>query len=210
MLQYFLKYHERLTTALVEHLQIVGITMGISIVLAVVIAVVVSRSRILSQLAVSVLGAMYSVPSLALFALLIPFLGLGEQTAIVVLVLYNQFILVRNILAGFDSVEEAILEAAAGMGMSAWQILWKVKLPLASPAIIAGIRIAIISTIGIATIASTINAGGIGTVLFDGMRTHNNNKLLWGTILVTLLAAFANMLLTIVEKKTMKMTRGGI
>jgi osmoprotectant transport system permease protein len=210
MLNYFIKYNDRLTDALLEHLKIVGITIILSLILAALISSIVMKSRILSQITVSILGMLYSIPSLAFFVLLIPFFGLGEQTAIVVLVIYNQFILVRNILAGFDSLDPAIIEAASGMGMSALQVFLKIRLPLASPVIVAGIRIAIVSTIGIATIASTINAGGLGTILFDGLRTHNTDKLLWGTILASLLAITANALLSLVEKKTTRITQGGI
>lgn len=209
MLNYFIKYNDRLLGALLEHLKIVGITIILSIILSILISSVVMKSRILSQITVSILGMLYSIPSLAFFVLLIPFFGLGEQTAIVVLVVYNQFILVRNILAGFDNVDKAIVEAAKGMGMSTWQSFIKIRLPLASPVIIAGIRIAIVSTIGIATIASTINAGGLGTILFDGLRTHNTDKLLWGTILASLLAITANALLSLVEKKSTRIVQGG-
>jgi osmoprotectant transport system permease protein len=208
MLDFFLKYHDKLWGALLEHLEIVGITIVLSILLAILLTLFIMRSRLLSQITVSIFGIIYSIPSLALFALLIPLTGLGAGTAILVLLVYNQFILVRNILAGFDAVNPAVVEAAAGMGMSAWQSFWRIRFPLASPMIIAGIRIAIVSTIGIATIASTINAGGLGTILFDGLRTHNTEKLLWGTILASLLAVVANQLLSLVEKKTIKKVQG--
>lgn len=210
MVSYFIKYNDRLTSALVEHLKIVGITIILSIILSIIISSAIMKSKIISQITVSILGMLYSVPSLAFFVLLIPFFGLGAQTAIIVLVIYNQFILVRNILAGFDSVDPAIIEAALGMGMSAWQSFTKIKLTLASPIIIAGIRIAIVSTIGIATIASTINAGGLGTILFDGLRTHNTYKLLWGTLLASLLAITSNVLLSFVEKKATRIVQGGM
>ena len=208
MLAFFAKYHERLLAALLEHLALVGITIVLSIGLAILIAALVMRSRLVAQLVVSLLGMIYSVPSLALFALLIPLFGLGTRTAIVVLLIYNQFILVRNILAGFEAVNPAVLEAAVGMGMSAWQSFWRIRFPLASPVIIAGIRIALVSTIGIATIAATINAGGLGVILFDGLRTHNNAKLLWGTVLASLLAIVANQLLTGIERQTMRRIQG--
>jgi osmoprotectant transport system permease protein len=208
MLTFFLKYHDKLLNALLEHLAIVGITIILSILLAILITTFIMGSHLVSQIVVSIFGIIYSIPSLALFALLIPLTGLGARTAILVLLVYNQFILVRNILAGFDAVNPAVVEAAVGMGMSAWQSFWRVRFPLASPVIIAGIRIAIVSTIGIATIASTINAGGLGTILFDGLRTHNTEKLLWGTILASLLAIVANQLLSAVEKKTLKKVQG--
>ncbi len=208
MLDFLFRYPGKLATALLEHLGIVGITMMLSILLAILIAGFIMRFRLASQVTVSIFGVIYSIPSMALFALLIPFSGLGAKTAILVLVVYNQFILVRNIIAGFEGVNPAVVEAAAGMGMSAWQSFWQVRFPLASPVIIAGIRIAVVSTIGIATIAATINAGGLGAILFDGLRTHNNAKLWWGTILASLLAIVANQLLSLLEKATNQKLQG--
>ncbi len=208
MLVFFLKYHDKLWNAFMEHLEIVNITIILSIFLAIFLTSLIMRSRLISQIIISIFGIIYSIPSLALFALLIPFFGLGTKTAVLVLMLYNQFILVRNILAGFNAINPAIVEAATGMGMSAWQSFWGVKFPLASPMIVAGIRISIVSSIGIATIASAINAGGLGTILFDGLRTHNTEKILWGTILASLLAIVANQTLSQIEKKIIQKVRG--
>lgn len=144
----------------------------------------------------------YSIPSLALFSLLIPITGLGKDTAIIVLVLYNQYILLRNFIAGLDNVDENIIEAAKGMGMSNMQMLIKVKIPLAKKSLFTGIRLAVVSTIGIATIGALINAGGLGTILFDGLRTMNVNKILWGSILSAGLALFADKILQKIENKS--------
>jgi len=204
VIEYFIKYHSKLEKALFEHLQIVTITLIISILLAATITVFIMKSNFASRLVINVFSVIYSIPSLALFAMLIPIMGIGKDTAIIVLVAYNQFLLIRNFLAGFHMVDKSIVEAAVGMGMSDWQLLRKIKLPLAMEAIIAGIHLAIISTIGIATIGATINAGGIGTILFDGLRTQNTAKILWGTILSAGLAFVANGLLNLVEKKMKK------
>jgi osmoprotectant transport system permease protein len=135
-----------------------------------------------------------------LFALLIPLLGIGAKTAVVVLVLYNQFLLIRNFLAGLNSVDPIISEAALGMGLSYMQIMRYIKIPLAFPAIMAGVRIAVVSTIGIATIAAVINAGGIGVILFDGLRTLNSVKILWGAVLCGTLSVGAHVILSLAEK----------
>jgi osmoprotectant transport system permease protein len=145
-------------------------------------------------------GAVYAIPSLALFAILIPFLGIGMKTAITVLVFYNQFPLIRNFLAGFNAIDPALIEAALGMGMTETRMLLRIKLPLAFPVIMAGIRLSIISTIGIATIAAVINAGGLGVILFDGLRTLNAVKILWGTLLSGGLAVAANALMMWLER----------
>jgi osmoprotectant transport system permease protein len=165
-----------------------------------VLTLLIVGHKRLSDAVVNIFGAVYSIPSLALFSLLIPILGIGMDTAIVVLVLYNQFLLIRNFIAGFDSVDPTLIEAACGMGMTPAQVMLKVKLPLAFPVIMAGIQLALISTIGIATIAAVINAGGIGVILFDGLRTHKVVKILWGTVLSGGLAITANLIMSAAER----------
>lgn len=199
MVEYFVKYHTKLITALVAHLQIVGITLIISIILAFTITILIMKSEIITNAVIQIFSMIYSIPSLALFALLIPVMGIGRNTAILVMVLYNQFLLLRNNIAGIKGVDKSIIEAAVGMGMNEYQILYKIKLPLALPVIMAGIHLAVISTIGIATIAATIHAGGIGTILFDGLRTMNTYKIIWGTILCAGIAWLANILLRMIE-----------
>ncbi|MDR2841642.1 MAG: ABC transporter permease [Spirochaetaceae bacterium] len=201
MIEYFLRYHRRLLDALLQHIALVGIVLIISVACAFIITFLVMRNKRLANIVVRVFGAVYAIPSLALFAILIPVLGIGAKTAIVVLVLYNQFLLIRNFLSGFGSVDPVITEAAKGMGMTYLQILVKIQLPLSVPAIFAGIHIASVSTIGIATIAAVINAGGIGTILFDGLRTMNTVKIVWGTILAGGLAIGTNAVLGLIEKK---------
>jgi ABC-type proline/glycine betaine transport systems, permease component len=210
MIRFLLQYPDKVIEPFLQHLELTLVTLLISLVIAAAISLLIMRSRLLSQLVVGIFSAVYAVPSMALFALLIPLFGLGETTAIIVLVIYNQFILVRNILSGFHSVDSAIVEAAYGMGMSGAQMFFKVQLPLASPVILAGIKIAAVSTIGIATIAATINSGGLGTLLFEGLQTMNMVKIFWGTLLSSLLAIGANLLLASLEKKVRRAVSGGL
>lgn len=200
MFEYFFKYHDKLFTALTEHIKIVGITLALSVLLAFAITLLVIRSELISNIILQVFSVVYSIPSLALFSLLIPLMGIGEKTAIFVLVLYNQFLLLRNNISGLRGVDTAVMEAAKGMGMSDWQRLFKVQIPLALPVIMAGIHLAVISTIGIATIAATIHAGGLGRILFDGLRTMNSYKIIWGTIFCAGIALVADVLLRTLEK----------
>lgn len=200
MIEYFVKYHEKFLDAFLEHVEIVLVTLLISLVLASFIMVITLKSKKLNNIIVQLFGAIYSIPSLALFALLIPIMGLGQDTAILVLVVYNQFLLVRNISAGIYGVDESIMEAATGMGMTWLQVLLKIQIPLAFPMIMAGIRLAVISTIGIATIAATINAGGLGAILFQGLGSMNTYKIVWGTILCAVIAFVADAGLKKVEK----------
>ena len=198
-LSYWVSHQDKFLAALGQHLVLVGTVIAISLVVAAVITIAVHRFRKVESAVLQVLGALYSVPSLALFSLLIPFTGLGFTSAVIVMVMYNQFLLVRNIVQGLNGVDSSIVQAAVGMGMSPAQVLWRVELPLAFPSIMAGIRLAVISTIGIATIAATINAGGLGDILLSGLRTMNVNKIVDGTILCAVVALVANGVLKLIE-----------
>ncbi|WP_343209499.1 ABC transporter permease [Anaerolentibacter hominis] len=200
LMEYFVKYHNKLLAALWEHVEIVLITLGISLVLAGLLTAVAMLKDAAAGILISVFSAVYSIPSLALFALLIPLTGLGRKTAILVLTLYNQYLLLRNFIDGLNQVDPAVVEAAAGMGMSRMQILWKVRLPLSLKPLFAGVRLAVVSTIGIATIAAAINAGGLGSILLDGLRTFHVNKIIWGSILSAGLAVVTNGILSLAEK----------
>jgi len=207
-LAYFAKYHDKMLAMTLEHLQIVATVLLISIVIAVPLSLALYHSHKLSTIVLAILGALYAIPSLAFFAILIPLSGLGMPTAVIVLVVYSQFILVRNILAGFKSVDASLLEAGRGMGLSAAQLFFRVQLPLAMPALLGGLRLAVISTIGMATIAATIGAGGLGTLLFDGLRMNFPMKIVWGTVLASALSLIANWILSFFEKRALKRARG--
>ena len=201
MFSYFAKHADMLLGAFAEHLLIVFETLLISIVLAAVLSYLLLRSEKATNMVVHFFSPVYSIPTMALFAMLIPLLGLGNSTSIPVLVAYNQYLLIRNIMSGMQQVDKSLLEAGTGMGMSHWQLVTKVQLPLAMPSIIAGIRLAIVSTTGIAVIAATINAGGLGKILLSGLRTMNVNKIVWGTILSVIIALIADVSLRQLEKR---------
>ncbi len=212
MLDKFISYgynhYDKLLGYLLDHLQLCAITLLISILIAIPVSLILSKYKKVSKAVLAILGALYSIPSMALFALLVPALGLGETTAIFVLVIYNQFILVRNIITGFNGVDSTIVEAAKGMGMSPMQSFFKVQLPLAMPVILGGIRIAVVTTIAIATIAATINAGGLGVLLFDGLQTMNIVKMLWGTLLAAAITLIFNSILIKIEVREILRARG--
>ena len=201
MIQYAIKYYDKLGNALAEHLQMVLITLVLSLILAAALTILAMISSKAGKALTQFFSAVYSVPSLAMFALMMPLTGLGKTTAIIVLVLYNQYLLLRNFITGLNEVDPAIIEASAGLGMTRSQVLFRVRLPLAKRALFVGIRLAVVSTIGIATIAASINAGGLGWILFDGMRTSNNVKIIWGCILSAGLALAANAALVFTEKR---------
>jgi len=200
LIEYAMNYSDKLGKALLEHLEIVVVTLIISLLLAAILTTFAMCSKALSKILVYVFSVIYSIPSLALFAMLIPVTGLGKVTAITVLVIYNQYLLLRNFITGLNEVDSAIIEAATGMGMSNKQILFKVRLPLSKKVLFTGVRLAVVSTIGIATIAASINAGGLGSILFDGLRTMNVYKIMWGSILAAGLAIGVNVILGKIEQ----------
>lgn len=208
LLNYLLKNYESMGKLLAEHLYIVSLTLALSLIIAIPISILILRSKLLSNSILAIFGAIYSIPSLALFALLVPLIGLGKKPAIFVLVVYNQYILVRNVLAGFNSIDSSIIEAARGLGLSKSQLFFKIQLPLAFPIILGGIRISAVVTIGIATIAAVINAGGLGVILFDGLRMNYLPKILWGTIMSAALAFLANQIILYFEKRASLKSKG--
>ena len=201
MIEYALKYPEKLYGALGQHLMLVAVTLVLSLILAAALTVCAMYFKTVSNGLIHLFSVIYSIPSLAMFAMLIPVTGLGTKTALIVLTLYNQYLLLRNFTAGLNGVDSSVIEAAAGRGMTTMQILLKISLPLAKRSVFTGIRLAIVSTTGIATIAATINAGGLGTILFDGLRTLNVVKILWGTVLSAGLAIVLNAGLERVERR---------
>ena len=199
MLEYFQQSSDQLISATIEHLVLTLEALGIALILASLLTIVIVRFPRLENVSVYGLSLLYAIPSFALFALLIPWTGLGQLTAITVLVLYAQYILVRTFLTGVHKVESSIVEAARGMGMDFWQVLFKVQLPLAKSSIFSGIRLSTISIVAIATIAATINAGGLGRILFDGLRTMSLVKLAWGILLSVGLSLFLSLVISLVE-----------
>ena len=199
MLTFLQKHPDKIYKPLLEHVQLVVITLLISVAIAALLTVLSVQYQKVGQVLMNLFSVVYSVPSLALFALLIPGTGLGRTTAVVVLTAYNQYLLLRNFITGLNEVDPAVREAAAGIGLTRMQMLLKVQVPLAKKAILAGIRLAVVSTIGIGTIAASINAGGLGTLLFDGLRTMNTVKILWGSLLSAALAILLNALLKLAE-----------
>lgn len=201
MTAYLYKHYDDLLEALLEHLELVAVTLLFSLLIAAVLTVLAMYSRRTGEYMIHVFSVLYSVPSLALFALLIPVTGLGKTTAEIVLVAYNQYLLLRNFVSGLYQVDSAVIEAAEGMGMRKFQVLLKIRLPLSKKAFFTGIQLAVVSTIGIATIAAMINAGGLGTILFDGLRTLNIYKIIAGSVLSAGLALIINGIFQAVENR---------
>ncbi len=165
-------WHDTLSPALVQHLELSGIAVGIGFVLAFALALIAHRVRRLEQPFGIISALLYTIPSLALFELLIPFTGLTRTTVEVALVSYTLVIFFPNIVAGLRSAPPDVLEAARGMGLTQFEILTRVELPLAVPAIIGGLRIAVVSTVAISTIAGIILPQGLGYPIFIALKNQ--------------------------------------
>ena len=186
---------------LLQHLQMTVGALAIAMLVAVPLALLVTHVRWLNMPVMGLLGILYTVPSLALIILLVPIFGLNAQSVIVAIVLYTQVVLVRHLAVGLESINPAVLEAARGMGMNGWQRWWRIQTPLVLPIFVAGIRLATIIAIAIATIGAKFNAGGLGALLFEGIQTNRYDKIWIGAIAVALLALAINTALLGLEDK---------
>ena len=160
----------------------------IATAIALPLSMVLLRSKRLSTVTLGFLGVFYTIPSIALLILLLPIFGLNQNSVIAALVIYTQIILVRNMVTGLKGVPDATMEAASGVGMSGWQRWAKVQIPLALPVILAGMRIAAVVAVSIATIGAKFGAGGLGTLLFDGIAQQRYDKIWAGALTVAALA----------------------
>jgi osmoprotectant transport system permease protein len=210
IITFFIRQHNRLLHLILQHLLIVGLSVGFSTVFSLIVGYLLSRNKTASTLVVGFFSALYSIPSIALFAMLIPLSGLGLRLAVIVISIYAQFILLRSVIAGFKSIDASIMEVSRGMGLESLEILITVQLPLAAPVIVSGIRVATISAIGIGTLAALVNSGGIGELLFEGLRTLYPEKIIWGIILSSALCFGANQLFGKLERFFAKKARGEI
>ena len=201
-LDYLLARPDRVLDLTVEHIRLTVIAMAIAMLIAIPLGAIATRFTRLTLPMVSLLGVIYTIPSLAFLAFLIPSLGIGVVPAVVVLSAYAQIFLVRNITAGLRGVDPHTMEAARGLGLSAWQTFRQVQFPLALPVIIAGIRTAVVTTISLATVAAWIDAGGLGQLLFEGITRNDPDRILAGTIAITSLALLTDALLRFVERST--------
>ncbi len=186
-----------------EHLLLVFVSTLFAVGIGVPVAVLLTRRKSLQTPVLGLANIFQTVPSLALFGILIPLPfvgGIGAKTAIIALTLYSLLPVIRNTVTGITSVDPKVREAAEAMGLTDWQILKMVELPLAAPVILTGIRVAVVISVGVATIAAAVGAGGLGTYIFRGLRQNDNNLLLAGAISSALLALVADFLLGQIEK----------
>jgi osmoprotectant transport system permease protein len=180
---------------LFQHLTIVGIAMLISVLIALPLGIVVARYKWLYPPVISIAGLMYTIPALALLGFLVPVTGLSIATIVIPLILYAQIALIRNTAAAVNGIDPLLIEVGRAMGMNRRQVLLRVTLPLALPVTIAGIRVAMVTSIGIASLASLAGTDSLGTLIFQGISNIQSDEVVAGAVLISLLAIVADLLL---------------
>ena len=204
ILDYILRNPAEVLQFTLEHLALVAIAMALAVAIGVPLGITLTRRRALRRPILGAANIIQTVPSLALFGFLIPVPivgGIGSRTAVVALTLYALLPIIRNTYAGISGVDPAVVEAARGMGMTDRQMLWQVEIPLSLGVILAGIRVATVISVGVATIAAAIGAGGLGMYIFRGVATVNNQVILAGAIPAALLAVLADLSLGWAERR---------
>jgi osmoprotectant transport system permease protein len=190
-----------------EHLLLTVLAVGIGFALSLALGILITRHPCLDAPLSFGAGVLYTIPSLALFALLVPLTGLTVLTAEIGLVSYTLFILIRNVVGGLQSVPADVRDAAIGMGYTRRQLLWQVELPLALPVIIAGLRVATVTTIGLTTVTALIGQGGLGYFILEGIQRFFGTPLIVGSVLSVALAIAADALLALVQRQATPWTR---
>lgn len=204
LVEYFARHHGEILRATLEHIWLVGAAMLLAIAIGVPLGIVVARRPFLAKFILGGANIAETIPSLALFGFLLPVPWLGaraERLAIAALLLYALLPIIRNTAAGIVGVNKSVREAARGMGMTDSQILWRVELPLSFSTMLAGIRVSTVLTIGVATIAAAIGAGGLGEFIFRGLAMVNDQLILAGAIPAALLAIAADLILGLLERR---------
>ena len=197
---------DRVLEFLWGHLAITFVTIILATIIGVFLGLLITRLRFLYDPVIKTAGVLYTIPSLALFGIMIPIVGIGFEPAIIALTLYSLLAIIRNTAVGIDEVPDAVIESARGMGMTDFQILYKIELPLALPVIFAGIRIATVSTISLATLASFFGANSLGNLIFEGMSAGGtrNDKIVAGAVGASALAILFDQLIARVERTMRK------
>ncbi|GHO79820.1 choline ABC transporter permease [Ktedonobacter sp. SOSP1-85] len=193
-------YGNRILEGIGPHLFLTGVSLGLGILFAVPLGILLTRFPRWSGPIIAVVSVLQTIPSLAFFALALPYLGIGMQPALVVLFLYSLLPILRNTYVGVRAVDATLIDAARGQGMTNWEILYLVELPLAAPVIVTGIRLAAVYLVSWATLASLIGAGGLGDLIFAGLDSYDANLLMAGAIPTAMLALLIGFVFGLVRR----------
>ena len=205
---WFLRNYDQVAVALGQHVAIAATALAIAFAIALPIGVVAARRERVYAVAITIAGFLYTIPTLAFLALLIPLVGLGRTNAIVAMVAFSLVVLIRNVATGIRSVPADIVDAARGMGMSAAQLLLRIELPIAAPVIVAGLRVAAVTVISVTVVGAYVNAGGLGTLIFNGIAGDHAPKIWSGALTACALAIAVDGALALLERRLARSRRG--
>lgn len=201
MINFLTNYGNTLVTAFGEHLFLSVISLTLGILFAVPVGVLLSQTDRAASIVMGIASILQTIPTLALLALMVPLFGVGKIPAVLALFIYSLLPILRNTYLGMNSVNPMVVDAAKAMGMTKWEVITKVQLPLAIPVIMAGIRLSAVYVIAWTTIAAYIGGGGLGEIIFNGLELFRSDLILAGTIPVILLAIFTDLLAGRIEKR---------
>ena len=200
MIDFLRENFSQLIVKIGEHLFISSLAIALGIVIAVPAGIAVTRSKKLSVILITIASILQTIPSLALLSMMVPIIGIGKLPAIIALFIYSLLPIIRNTMLGINGVNEFLVDAGKGMGMTPNEIMFKIKLPLSAPVIMSGIRLSAVYVVSWTAIASYIGAGGLGDFIFSGLNTFDTNLIFLGTICVTMIAICTDFLLGKLEK----------
>ncbi|WP_394787243.1 ABC transporter permease [Rhodoferax sp.] len=200
-MKWFLRNWTDVAYALWEHIAISMTSLAIAFAMSLVIGIVAARRPRLYGAVMTVSGFLYTIPTLAFLAFLIPLVGLGRSNAIITMVAFSLMILIRSVATGIREVPAEVIDAARGMGMDAGQIMRRIELPLALPLIVAGLRVSAVTVISVSVVAAYVNAGGLGTLIFNGIASDHPAKIWAGALTVCALAVVVDLLLAWAERR---------
>lgn len=200
IIQYFIEHASQILKLLLEHIELTAIAVALAILIGVPIGILISYVKKLNKPILAISSVIQAIPSMALLGFAIPLLGIGSLPSVVIVILYSLLPIIKNTFTGISNINEQTIESAKGIGLTKWQILFKVQIPLALPVIMAGIRISAVTAVGLMTMAAFIGAGGLGYLVFSGIRTVNNYQILAGAVPACILALIVDFLAGLVEK----------
>jgi len=198
-MNWLLNNWDQVLEALGQHIVIALTSIGIAFAISLVVGIWAARREAVFHAAIALSGILYTIPTLAFLALLIPIVGLGKTNAIICMVAFSLMIMIRNVAVGIRNVPSEVVDAGRGMGMTAFDILTRIELPLAAPVIVAGLRIASVTVISVAVVAAYVNAGGLGTLIFNGISNDHAPKIWAGALTACALAIAADLSLARLE-----------
>jgi osmoprotectant transport system permease protein len=201
---WFLRNFDQVALALGQHIAIALTALAIAFAIALPVGIAAARRERVYSVAIAITGFLYTIPTLAFLALLIPLVGLGRTNAIIAMVAFSLVVLIRNVATGIRGVAPDVVDAARGMGMSERQLLLRVELPLAAPVIVAGLRVAAVTVISVTVVAAYVNAGGLGTLIFNGIAGDHAPKIWSGALTACALAVAVDGALALVERRLVR------